>query len=420
MARKDFIVGKNIVADNIPSTTETSITTNSATTIASFDKTTADNVEFTVKVVQGDRRLSTKALALHNGTTVDLAQYGEISIAGEQYNTSASVFGTTWTTATQNVLNTFYGSYGVHYANNLWAIGGFYGEIITSTDATTWVTRTLTMPNSISAINFADGKWVAGNSDGETSISTDAITWVTGGQSIGNTIKTIEYGAGTWVVAGYNGRLCTSTDAITWTTRTSNFGSTYITSVAYGNGLWCAVGYSGQIRTSTDAITWVTRTSNFASALQIYSVAFGNNNWVAVGANGNVRQSTDAITWVTRVTNGGIAGTTKILNVQTNQNNGIWLASGYTGLLLRSTDSLTWTSVSSGVSSDLLALGLSDYAAIATAGFSTPLTSFSPTTPVEIPATFSADISGSEVRLRATITDAATTSASATVLTTKI
>ena len=77
MAERDFVVGKDIVADNVGQITETTVTANTATTVASFPLSDSDTVEFTVKATQGNRRYSSKALALHNGTTVDLAQYGD-------------------------------------------------------------------------------------------------------------------------------------------------------------------------------------------------------------------------------------------------------------------------------------------------------------------------------------------------------
>jgi hypothetical protein len=197
--------------------TETTITTNSVTTIDSFDKSTADSAEFTVKITQGDRRYSSKSLALHNGTTVDLVQYGELSIGATEVEAVAGSGAITWVTQTSNFGSTSINS--VAYGNNLWVAGGggyaALGEIRTSTDAITWTTRTS---------NF-----------GSTAI------------------RSVAFANSLWVAAGYAGQLRTSTDAITWVTRTSNFSEDFlgrIISVAYGNNLWVAGGYYGQLRTS--------------------------------------------------------------------------------------------------------------------------------------------------------------------------
>jgi hypothetical protein len=76
MALEPFKVGTGLIVEP----TTTSITANTATTIDSFDKSTADSAEFTVKVKQGTKYTSLKALVLHDGTTPQLVQYGLIEI----------------------------------------------------------------------------------------------------------------------------------------------------------------------------------------------------------------------------------------------------------------------------------------------------------------------------------------------------
>ena len=205
MARKNFVVGEKVIADNIPSTTETTITTNSATTIASFNKDTADNVEFTVKVVQGNRRLSTKALTLHNGTTVDLAQYGEISIPSQE--TISGTGATTWTTRTSNFGNARI--FDVDFGNGAWVAVGDYGDIRTSTDATAWTTRTSNFSGGspyILSVAFGNNLWVAvggSNTGAQLRTSTDAVTWVTRNPSIaGSTdwLGAVAFGNGVFLI----------------------------------------------------------------------------------------------------------------------------------------------------------------------------------------------------------------------------
>jgi hypothetical protein len=418
MAERNFVVGKNIVADNVGEITETTLTENTATTISSFLIADSDSAEFTVKVKQGSRYESLKALVLHNGTTVDLAQYGELSIAATESSFA------TWTTQTSNFGSTNIQS--IAYGNNVWVAAGSAGQLRTSTDAVTWTTRTSNFgTTTIRSVAYGNGLWFAGGDTdgfwGQIRKSTDAITWTTvssgdpgayffgavttvaygnnkwvfGGYSAtlrtttdgttwglpdssfgGNqTIRTAAYGNNLWVIAGNSNKLSTSTDAVTWTSRTPNFEFNDIRSVAYGNNLWVAAGTSGQLRTSTDAITWTTRTSNFE--LEILSVAYANNIWVAAASGGQIRTSTDAVTWTTRTSN---FGNTRITSVA--YGNSLWVAGGYTGQIRSST------------------------------GFSSAS--------VTVPLTLSADISGSDVRLRATITDAATTNASVKVLKTMI
>ena len=192
MAEMNFLVSKNVVAQNVPVFTETTISTGSETTIASFSKTSAESAECIVKVKQGDRRFSDKVLVLHNGTTSDFTEYGELSLTA----TAAGV--TIWTTRTSNFgSNTSIRS--VAYGNNLWVAVGYGGQLRTSIDGTTWTTRTSNVGTStrINSVAFGNNLWVIG-----------------GGESSNPS------------------QLRTSTDAITWTTRTSNFGDTTINSIA--------------------------------------------------------------------------------------------------------------------------------------------------------------------------------------------
>lgn len=411
--------------------TNTTITTNSITTIATFDKTTADSAEFTVKVVQGDRRLSTKALALHNGTDVDMTAYGEISIPGVGPVIPQTGL-TTWTERQSNFFSED-DIRSINYQNNIWLItggGGGNAGLATSTDAITWAYTSLGSSGffGLTSSTYAKNIWVVAGGYGLIATSTNAITWVTRASGLpftfGSDITRLAFGNDLWVAGTFDGQLRTSTDAITWVTRTSNFGTSAIFSLAFGNNLWVAVGYSGQMRVSTDTITWVTRTSNFGTST-IRSIAFADNLWVAGGDNGNIRTSTDAVTWVTRTSNIGGGG----IHIRTiAYGNGLWVAGAYTGQLRTSTDAITWVTrqIPSTFTDNLL-----DPTTITSAHFGNNLwvvgsqlaqiaTSSPDFSQISASVTLSADISGSNVRLRATIPDAATTNATVSVLQTNL
>lgn len=173
-----------------------------------------------------------------------------------------------------------------------------------STDTVSWTSVTSNFGNSHpQSIVFGNGLFVAGGYGGQLRTSTDGLTWVTRTSGFGTgsagQINWVTFGGSRFVAAGRNGTITTSDDAITWTARTSNFGTSTIRCVAFGNNVWVAVGYGGQIRTSTDAITWVTRTSPFSSTAIAFSATFGNGAWVATAQSGVIARSTDAITWST-------------------------------------------------------------------------------------------------------------------------
>ena len=393
--------------------TTTSITANTETTIASFDKDVANAAEFTVKVEQGSRFLSNKVLVLHNGTTADFTKYGELSIAADEYQVGTGAV--TWTTRTSNFGSTDINS--VAYGNNLWVAGGATGQLRSSTDAITWTTRTSNFGNyTIYSVAYGNNLWVAGGSFGEIRTSTDAITWTTQTSNFGsNHIRSVAYGNNLWVVGGDFGQLRTSTDAITWTTRTSTFGFDAIRSVAYGNNLWVAGGNTGQLRTSTDGTTWTTRTAEFGFNT-IQSVTYGNNLWVAGGDFAKIRTSTDAITWTTRTSNFGYETIRSVT-----YGNNLWVAGGNSGQIRTSTDATTWTTRTSNFGNTRIQyVAYGNNLWVAGGYFGQLRTSAVTTESVEIPLALSADISGSDVRLRATITDAATTNASVKVLKTLV
>ena len=429
MAERNFVVSKSIVADNVGEIVETTVTANTATTVASFPLSDSDTVEFTVKATQGDRRYSSKALALHNGTTVDLSQYGELSIAATE--AVAGTGAVTWVTRTSNFSPSMLGFshvLSVDYGDEIWVAAGEYGDMRTSTDAVTWTTATSNFGYStVFSVAYGDNQWVAGGVSGEMRTSTDAITWTTRTSNFGNSnILSIAYGNNLWVAGGFGGAMRTSTDTVTWVTRTSTFGTTDIFSVAYGNNLWVAGGAAGQLRTSTDAITWVTRTSNleevapFYSARLIFSVAYGNNLWVAGASYGEIRTSTDAITWVTQTSN--FDSSADIRKIE--YGNNLWVAVGGVffgdGDIRTSTDAVTWVTRTSNISNPIRCLAYGDSIWAAGGYYGQLRTSAADTASVEIPLTLSADISGSDVRLRATITDAATTNAEVKVLKTTL
>jgi hypothetical protein len=291
MAEKDFVVGLNIVADNIPAAVNTTVTDqNTEITLASFDKYSATAAEVTIIALQGaeNRRIFIKGVLMHDGTT---ASFKETSNSYMNAVPSGTI-GTSWFGQYSNLPGDYTGSVrAIAHGNNLWAAGAggysYNGQgnfLRTSTDAITWTTRSVNITN-IQNVDQA---------------GTDYY------------IKSIAFGNNLWVLSAGH-RLRTSTDAITWTTRTSTLSAgnyAQFNSIVFGNNLWVAGGNdnaagpgggitAGVIRTSTDAITWTTRTSNFGSTT-VETIAFGNNLWVAGGYNGTIRTSTDAITWMTR------------------------------------------------------------------------------------------------------------------------
>lgn len=308
MAEKDFVVGSNIVADNIPVVETTSVTNeNTEITLASFDKTLSNAAELTILATQGveNKRIFIKGVLMHDGTTASFQKTSTFSMN----DVPSGTIGTAW-----NLQGAYFNANdtgsvrSIAFGNNLWvAGGGGYGggaALRTSTDAITWTTRTPNLSIVGGAQGFAD----------------DAI-------------QSVAFGNNLWVLSAGH-RLRTSTDAITWTTRTSTLSAgnyAQFNSIVFGNNLWVAGGSDnlaggGVIRTSTDAITWTTRNSNFG-ATNVETISYGNNLWIAGGYNATIRTSTDAITWVTRAAGTLEQRSYNFKSLSYNSDHGVWAAS---------------------------------------------------------------------------------------------
>lgn len=195
---------------------------------------------------------------------------------------------------------------GIAYANNLFvATAG--SAIISSPDGITW-TRVTVPPRSWTGIAYGNNTWVTTAASGTTTeqvlTSSDAITWVVQQASAASVWRGLTYGNGLFVAVGSApaGQVMTSPDGITWTARTSAAINTW-TSVVYANGLFVAVASSGtgnRVMTSPDGIDWTSRATPADNNWS--SVTYGNGLFVAVANLGTnrVMTSPDGINWTLR------------------------------------------------------------------------------------------------------------------------
>tara|TARA_R110000868_G_scaffold42198_12_gene143253 strand:- start:4810 stop:5973 length:1164 start_codon:yes stop_codon:yes gene_type:complete len=221
--------------------------------------------------------------------------------------------------------------HGMSYGNGIFLCGGAGGSLATSTNGSTWTTRTSGTASTIAATIYGNGLYLYGGAGGVLKTSTDAITWDTRTSGTTTAITALAYANGIYIYAAYNA-LATSTDAITWTNSTTALNGCY--AVTYGNGVYAYAGASGTIATSTDTITWTSRTSQTTSNL--WTLIYANGGFVYGGNLGNLGTSTDGITWTARTSN----LTATIYNIVYGTSG--FLAGGYGGLAT-STDAITWT-----------------------------------------------------------------------------
>ncbi len=236
----------------------------------------------------------------HNGTKF-VASGGELNVISSTdgvnwtYDgkmsaaTVVSVFDITWIP----FLNKWVAATNVNLPN---------ATIYTSSNGTSW-TPTNSGLTSGTVNNFAtDGTKVIGtvNTGGQLVKSTDASTWsiqtLTG--VLTSSLFSIIYEPSTskWVAVGGSGGIITSPDGNTWTKQTSPV-STGFRAVAYGNGRYVAVSNNAGIAVwSTDAVTWTQSSTGLASQ-GLTRMTFVNGVFVAVGTNGAIISSTDGATW---------------------------------------------------------------------------------------------------------------------------
>lgn len=261
--------------------------------------------------------------------------------------------------------------------------GGDYGEIMTSSDALTWVTRA-------SAADFERVRWdgttlYAVGGPSKLATSPDGIDWSfhrTGYsgdylRDIANSGSRILAAAQTYfmsttlaldapwpthewtgattvdngvvwdgtqfVTVGSNGGMRVSTDGISYTyIYSTDTGTTdLLREIVYAGNQYVVVGYNGTVLTSPDLATWTVQTSGTSSNL--FSVAYSGGIYVAVGSTGTILASSDAVTWNAATSN----ATDTLYSV-------IWagdefVAVGAGTTVLRSPDGLTWTPAADGL-----------------------------------------------------------------------
>jgi hypothetical protein len=340
---------------------------------------------------------STTLPSASNWTRVRYINNTFVAIASGTAAAAYSTNGTTWTAITTASSSAWSD---ITYANGIYVMtsntaGTTYQ---TSTDLTTWTTRSF--PFSITASNI--------NTDGTTFYilakksyaltSTDSINWsyipiVNPPQSISTLndtafvnnrlfgftgiystessgisplailesptkyvsssiqpmpqdakFKGLAYGNNTYVTTGefqggVTGGVAYSTNGVIWNAAsTSGVLNSPFGYVAYGAGLFVVLrsyGSGTQYITSPDGITWTLRT--FAIAVEPGAIIFANNQFVLVTKSATVLTSPDGLTWTTRT------GINKVWNRLTYGNSLYVAVESVTSTVMYSSDGITWT-----------------------------------------------------------------------------
>jgi hypothetical protein len=259
-------------------------------------------------------------------------------------------------------------------------------SILTSTDATTWTSRTAGILDQIYyGVTFGGGTFVAvglRNPALRTSaiaVSSNGVAWTRPDFVTSGTLFGVAYGNGLFVTVGSDtvtatnqpsGRIATSTDGAIWTDRSSST-TPPLSAVAFGDGRFVAVGGTNVV-TSIDGITW----RSWGSATASNAITYGNGVFVDAGSRGTIQTSANGDTWTSRST-----GTTHAL-FGIAYGKGRFVAVGNFGVILASDDGIAWTNMDSGFTNSILyavTYGAGTFVAVGypslDTGFSTVLTS---------------------------------------------
>lgn len=260
--------------------------------------------------------------------------------AGGMIRTSADAI--TWAAATSNTTSSLTG---IVHDGTLFHVTGVNTHL-TSTDAVTWTKNFpgINDTDSIQAAIYTD-KFVIGYFNGGLQTSTNATTWTTRTSNSPNNINDFAYSGSLYVYAAGIGLMGTSTDGITWTARQTPTSSSVL-SVTFGNSLWVAVNSANNLMTSTDAITWTAQIPIPANPpLGWSAVTYNSGLYVAGGvASGGqpiIYTSTNATAWTI---NNNISTTTVSGSIQDIISaNNLFVTVGTFGLIFTSPNAYTYS-----------------------------------------------------------------------------
>ena len=256
---------------------------------------------------------------------------GLVSVSADG-RTLFSSDGATWSgnsTANTNALA------GIAYGHGTYVAVGKAGTILSSSDGSTWTAQTSGTTNDLNAIDFANSLFVAVGAKGTIVTSPDGTQWTQASSGLPSfaDLFAVKFGGGVFV-AGGTAYIASSADGITWTANFSTLGAP-ISALAYGGGQFIAyLGYD--VGTSPDGLTWTAQGKAPFSNIQMYGLAFAAGDFVVVGDFGSIFASHDGVTW-TSVPSGTSASLRAV-----GAFGGTLYAAGDQGTVLTSTTATNW------------------------------------------------------------------------------
>lgn len=236
--------------------------------------------------------------------------YGELPSTGEwrsvtygngkyvtlQYNSDSAAYSTdgkTWTAATLPVSS----AWGfVIYANQTFYAFSYAGDIATSSDGTTWTSKTKI--GAITDVSFIDGKFYVSNLNAWTvDVSSDLENWSTV-FSGDYTAPVLGNGIYVSIPQHGDGAVVYSYDGESWGhSATQNM--IRASDITFGGTLFVAVGYSSDVMVSSDGLNWTVYKNVLGRSSESYGahVFYSGAQFICCTGEHHIFTSTDGETW---------------------------------------------------------------------------------------------------------------------------
>jgi hypothetical protein len=240
-----------------------------------------------------------------------------------------------------------------------WVAAGALGDVVTSTNGSTWECHngnctSLACEDEFSDLAAGDDRWTA---VGGVGLCEDGLKRRSGGTSAtsssgehwevhpvaGDRFRGVTH-AGLHYVGVGDGWVAQSTNGVSWTTEGSPEGAV-LHSVATGGGSTVAVGRGGALFVSDDGANWFKPFLYVTADLD--RVVWLGDQFVALGRGGTILRSTDALNW-----NDALTPATADLRGAAAGPDGMILV-GDSGTILGSDEGVVWARRLSGVDSSL-------------------------------------------------------------------
>lgn len=216
----------------------------------------------------------------YNFVVYDQAQSDIMSATPYPNSTYSDVYTTQVSSTTLSNSNS-------RYENGLFLITSSENSHIYTFQTVGGTITTSTVANARCVRWFAPmNAWVAAGNNGVFYTSTNGSSWTSRTVPAVFTINAMATNGTTLAVAGVSGDLYTTTStnpaSISWTSRTSSFGSTTIRDLEYHGGYWVAVADSGKVAYSTNATTWTQKATGTGTEKNCFGVTYHMGRWLVI------------------------------------------------------------------------------------------------------------------------------------------